>query len=146
MKTIHSLSIALAASLLLACGGGGSDEPTPIEPGKFITLTKELPAAASEQSVALTGLNSAVTQMNGHNATASWLTVSKETYTSGTPRLTLRATENLQTKARQAHIVCIAAKDTLTLTVVQAVYDATTDVNTTHDTPTDQPAYIPRPR
>ena len=106
-------------------------------------MTAELPAKASEEILTLTGLSSSISEMAGASQSASWLTVTKEAYTSGSPKVKLKATENLQTSKRTAYIVFIAAKDTLALTLNQAVYQSGTDVNNPSDTPTDQPAYAP---
>lgn len=152
IKNKHFLTLAFAASFaMLACGGSDDPDdpiipepqpPTPTVQGKFLTMTKELTAQAGEENMALTGLTSAITTMAGQNATASWLTVIKEEYTGGTPRVTLQVTENLQTAERQAYIVFVASRDTLALTVKQGVYSGGTDVNNPNDTPTDQPAYV----
>ena len=72
---------------------------------------------------------------------SSWLTITKEAYTSGAPKVKLKATENMQTTKRSAYVVFVAAKDTLALTINQAVYQSGTDVNNPNDTSTDQPAY-----
>ena len=152
MNTFNLKHIALAvcASLALAaCGGGDEPDPTPVpEPtpatqGKFITQTCDMPAQASEQTVTLRGLTSAVTRQTG---TVDWLTAQLLPYSSGTPQVLLRTTENLGTTARQFQLVFIASRDTLALSVRQAAYSATggTDVSTPTDTPTDQPAYMPR--
>lgn len=156
MKWTKILTLIFVASMtLLSCGGGDdSDGPTPPTPpspnqptptakGKFLTMTWDLPAKASEETLSLTGLNSSISEMAGASQSASWLTVTKEAYTSGTPKVKLKATENLQTSRRSAYIVFVAANDTLALTINQAVYQSGTDVNNPNDTPTDQPAYSP---
>jgi hypothetical protein len=108
-------------------------------------MTCDLPPQASEQTVTLTGLSSKITKMAGQDFTSEWLTVTQQNYTSGTPRVTLTATENLQTTARSAYIVLVATNDTLALTVRQTTYTGGgTDVDTPHDTSTDQPAYSRR--
>lgn len=142
--------IFVACFTLLSCGGSDDpDDPTPPTPnpptpttnGKFLTMSHELPAKASEEVLTLTGLSSSISQMAGEDHTSSWLTVTKEAYTSGAPKVKLKATENLQTTKRSAYVVFVAAKDTLALTINQAIYQSGTDVNNPSDTPTDQPAY-----
>ena len=156
MKTIKLLSIIFAACCVLwSCGGGDDDssipEPTP-QPtphpqpsgGKFLTMSYNMPATASQETIALTGLSSSITTMTGQQQ-SPWLTVSKEPYTSGVPKVTLTTVDNPDNKARTAYVVFVAARDTLALTVKQAASSGTpsggTDVDNLHDSTTDQPAY-----
>ena len=153
MKTIKYLSIALAACLTLTSCGGSDDPDDPINPtpqpqpptpstqGKFLAMKHDLPAKASEEIFTLEGLTSSISKMAGEEYSSSWLTVTKEAYTSGAPKVKLKATENLSTTKRSGYVVFVAAKDTLALTITQAIYTSGTDVNNPTDTPTDQPAY-----
>lgn len=152
MKTIKILSIALMAVLTLTACGGGSDDPddpytptpqppTPQTQGKFLMQTLNMPADASENTVALNGLTTAINRTT-HVGTVSWMTVKEETYSSGTPRVSVSCLQNLETTARSHDVIFIAASDTLLLTVNQAAYEGGgTDINNPSDTPTDQPAY-----
>ena len=152
MKTSRILTIALLAALALAaCGGSGDDPddpytptpqpPTPQTQGKYSEQTLNMPADASESTVALNGLSAAIS-LTKHVGNASWMSVTEQTYASGTPRVTVACTQNLETAARSHDIIFIASKDTVLLTVRQAAYPGGgTDVNTPSDTPTDQPAY-----
>ena len=155
MKTLRILSIALTAILALAACGGGSDDPddpytptpnppTPQTQGKYLRQTHNMPADASESTVTLNGLSSAISRTT-HVGTASWITVTNQPYSSGTPRVTVACQQNLETTARSHDVIFIAANDTVQLTVNQAVYaGGGTDVNNPSDTPTDQPAYSRR--
>lgn len=146
-----SLWALLFILLLAACGGGGGDEPeptptptpTPGTTGKHLQQTCDLPAAAAEQVVTLNGLTSGVSRQVG---TVGWLSTELLPYTSGTPQVLLKASENLEMQARQHQVQFIAQRDTVTLTVRQAAYSANGGTDTGHpqDTPTDQPAYSPR--
>ena len=148
-----SLWALLFILLLAACGGGGGDEPeptptptptpTPGTTGKHLQQTCDLPAAATEQVVTLNGLTSGVSRQVG---TVGWLSTELLPYTSGTPQVLLKASENLEMQARQHQVQFIAQRDTVTLTVRQAAYSANGGTDTGHplDTPTDQPAYSPR--
>ena len=150
MKTTKILSILFTVCLtLLSCGGGSSNDPipdpkpqppTPNTPkGKHLTQTCDMPADASENVVTLTGLTSEVTRKSG---SASWLTTTLESYTSGTPKVKVACTQNLTTETRQQDVTFIATNDTLVLTVRQTVYSGDgTNVDNPNDTPTDQPAY-----
>ena len=153
MKSMKYLSIAFFACLaLLSCGGSDDPDdpinptpnpPTPSAQGKFLTMKCDMPAEASEKIVSLTGLTSRITSQVQAIATP-WLTVTQETYTSGTPQVKVACTQNLETKVRIMDTVFLANqdKDTLLFTVRQAAYTGGgTDVNNPSDTPTDQPAY-----
>ena len=151
MKTMKYILMAITALTLISCGGGDEPEPdpkptptpTPTEKGKFLTQTCNMPAKASETVVALQGLTKAIDRFSPPD---SWLTIIRQAYTSGTPSVQLTASENLQFEARQQDITFYAGRDTLVLTVRQVAYDDTSgaEVDNTHDTPTNQPAYSPR--
>ena len=149
MKTMKYILMAFTALTLISCGGGDEPEPTPTptptptQKGKFLTQTCSMPAGASETIVALLGLTTAVDRFSTPD---SWLTVIRQAYTSGTPSVQLTATENMASEARQQDVTFYAGRDTLVLTVRQAAYNASSgaDMDNTHDTPTDQPAYRPR--
>ena len=129
MKTMKYILMAFTALVLISCGGGDEPEPnptpTPTGKGKFLTQSCNMPAEATETVVSLNGLTAAVDKFN---TPESWLTVIRQVYISGTPTVELSAREN-----------------TLVLTVRQAAYNASSgaDMGSTHDTPTNQPAYIP---
>ena len=145
MKTIKILAtICAAAMLLTACGGGDSDgsssssDPINSDPtsGKTYTAELTLPAQASEQTVTLDKLSSAVSTLQ---CSESWLTVEKEVYISGTPKVKLRWTENTTDNPRKCVVtVTTTTGDQLIISVTQKVKNADTD--SSHDTKTDQPA------
>ncbi len=139
--------VLIASLALFSCGGDDSELPTP-QPstpsakGKFLTQTCNMPADASETTVKLFGLSSAITRKSG---SASWLTTTVEPYTSGTPEVLVACTQNLQTESRSMDVVFLASNDTLVLTVIQGVYTGGgTDIDNPNDTHTDQPAYSKR--
>ena len=146
MKKMKYILMAITALTLISCGGGDEPEPTPTptptEKGKHLTQSCNMPAEATETVVSLNGLTKAIDRFTTPD---SWLTVIRQTYASGTPAVQLSARENTQTEARQQDITFYAGRDTLVLTVHQAAYPASSgaDVGNTHDTPTDQPAYMP---
>ena len=100
-----------------------------------------MPAEASEKTVTLTGLSTAISRQV-QAAGKDWLTVTQVPYTPGTPQVKVACTQNLQTSQRAMDVVFIAASDTLLLTVRQAVFTGGgTDVTDPNDTPSDQPAF-----
>lgn len=158
MNKMKYLALALMtamASLLFSCGGGDDDggggdpytppvtpTPNPTAKGKFLTKTLDMPAEASEDVVALTGLSAAISRTAG---SVSWLTITPLSYVSGAPQIKVTVTANLQTEIRHQDVTFYAANDTLLLTVRQNGAKAGgTDVTDPNDTPTDQPAYAPR--
>ncbi len=159
--TIKMLSAIFAAALTLtACGGEDPVEPTPPptptpdpdpEPpsGKYLTMTCDMPADASETTVTLSGLTSEVT---GKSGSAAWLTTTLLPYTSGTPQLTVTCQQNLTTAERLQDVMLLArsqasttkyeVSDTLVLTVRQTVYQGGgVDADNPNDTYSDQPAF-----
>ena len=147
MKTFKILFIILAAMLgLTSCESESDPEPQPPTPtakGKFFSMRCDMPSEASEKTVSLTGLTSAITQQVQAIST-SWLTVMQLPYTSGTPKVSEACTENKESTRRVMDIVFLANSDTLLLTDRQDGYtggagDGGIDVPT--DTSTDQPAY-----
>ena len=149
MKTFKFLFIILAATLVLTSCESESDPepqpPTPTTNGKFFSLRCDMPAEASEKTISLTGLTTAITRQVQAIST-SWLTVTQLPYTSGTPKVSVACTQNLESSRRVMDIVFLANndKDTLLLTVRQ---DGSTGgsgdggIDVPSDTPTDQPAY-----
>ena len=75
MNWTRMLSLLFVASMaLLSCGGSDDSDdtipptpnpPTPTTKGKFLTMTAELPAKASEEILTLTGLSSSISEMAG---------------------------------------------------------------------------------
>lgn len=139
------------ALLTWNCGGGDSDDPeptptpTPNPPpttkGKYLTSTCDVGARSGTTSVSLTGLSAKVSNNTG---SASWLTITLEPYSSGTPKAELKVTENSEKASRQQDITFYSAKDTLVLTVRQAAFSANggTDMDSPFGTPSSQPGYV----
>jgi hypothetical protein len=142
MHTIKYYSMTLLAGFaLLVAGCGGSDDPDPVEPrGKRFVQVCNVEARASETTVSLTGLTAQVTRHTGANV---WLTVDILPYVSGTPQVKVTTAENDETAVRQQELVFYAARDTLVLTVRQAVFasEGGADMNQPFDTPSDEQAY-----
>lgn len=143
--------MAAFACASLSCGGGdGQNDPyTPPSPptpqpttkGKHFAKTLDMPAEASDDVMALTGLTTAVSKTSG---SAPWLTITTLSYVSGTPQVKVSVTANLQSEARQQDVSFFAAADTLVLTVRQSGYKGGDGgVDHPNDILTDQPAYAP---
>lgn len=150
MKNLKYIAMGLLASLALltwSCGGSDSDdpEPTPTPPqpttkGRHLTKTHDMTAKSEAATISLSGLSAEVSRNTG---SASWLTVTVKPYTSGTPEVELKVTENSEKTSRQQDITFYAAKDTLVLTVRQAAFNANggTDTESPFGTPSSQPGY-----
>lgn len=94
---------------------------------------------AATQSVKLNNLNTAVNQIDTE-AGVDWLTVEKESYTSGSPSVKLTVTANDDTKERSTTVTVTAENgDKVVLTVKQA--ERTYGIDDPHNNQSDQPAY-----
>ena len=143
MKKIKILASLCFVTIVLAAwgggdGGGSSNDPTNIDPsGKTYTAELELQAAAAEQTVKLDNLSSAIATIQ---CSESWLTLEKEAYTSGAPKVKVRWTENTSDSDRKCNVtITTTTSDKLIISVTQKAKAVDTDGS--HDTVTDQPAY-----
>ena len=152
MKRISILCIALLGLMMVVACGGSSDDggnhtidpPTPDNP-KTYSQSVTMEAKDGDVTVTLSNLQSSVSNIaNG----CSWLTVTKQTYTSGAPSLLLHASENTETVERSCEVMITASNgDKVKLTVTQKAADSQeedkTGIDDTHESETDQPAYAP---
>ena len=139
---------ALSLIVITSCGGSKNDEADPYtDTGKIYAQNVFLPAEeANNVIVTLGDLRSAIKEMGGG---AEWLTVIKQNYTSGSPAISLTATDNMRngasTDVRSCTLTVIANDgNQVILTVIQEghQYEAPkTGIDDNHDIPTDQPAY-----
>lgn len=147
MKNFKIFLLALFSVLaLLACGGdddkGGGTPLDPITPeGKTYRQSVTLDAQGAEQTVTLSDLKSKIDDVE--NSNTDWLTVLQSTYTSGSPRIIVRATERTETTVRSGIVTIIAVSgDKVILTVTQqGAEEQKTGIDDSHDVPTDKPAY-----
>lgn len=153
------LAAIVSMCMMVACGGGGSDEPqSPLNPGgdngggsspKVYTQSITVPAQGGEQSMTLIDLKSAVSSIS---STPAWIVISPKQYTSGAPAIKLEVEENKATTERRAEVTILAVSgDKVVLTVTQQVGGsgsgstaAGTGIDDPHNEQTDQPAYAPR--
>lgn len=145
---ILSLLMTLAVMCVLsACGGDDNDEPSPLNPveseGRSYQQAETLPAEDADKTVTLTNLTTAVKDFEYYS---DWLTVSRQSYSSGSPTLHLTATDNVKdgetTSARSCTVTVTATSgDKVLLVVTQEGVERKTGIDDSHDMPTDQPAY-----
>ena len=147
MKNFRIIVFALFSVLALsACGGGDDDKGggTPLDPitpeGKTYRQNVTLDALGTQQTVTLSDLKSKID--NVQNST-NWLTVLISTYSSGSPKIELRATENISTQQRNVNVTITAVSgDRVILTVTQqGAEEQKAGIDDSHDVPTDKPAY-----
>lgn len=134
--------------VITSCGGDNKDESDPFtDNGKVYAQTMFLPAEnANNVIVVFRDLKNEIKEMGGG---AEWLMVIKQNYTSGSPAISLTATDNMKdgisTDARNCTLTVKAVNgDQVVLTVIQEghQYEAPkTGIDDSHNTPTDQPAY-----
>jgi len=150
MKRIMSYTLALLVMFsFAACGGedgddsgrssggntGGGSTHTP----QTYTQSVTLPAKDGEQIVTLSNLNSAVSSVS---SSPSWLVISPQFYSSGTPTLKLEFQENTETTERSCTITALASSgDKVVLTITQQAVETKTGIDDLHNEDTDQPAY-----
>lgn len=150
IKNKYSLLLAIVAIMTLVACGGDDNGPSPLNPvdteGKTYQQSETLPAESADKTVTLTNLKTAVKDIEYN---ADWLTVIKQTYTSGSPSLRLTATDNVKdgesTSARTCTVTVTAnSGDKVLLSVTQEGAERKTGIDDSHDVPTDQPAYSRR--
>ena len=144
MKNFAYILASMAVFLLTACGGGSSDDGDGSTPdGQTNRQSVTLSATNADMVVTLNKLTTEIQTVTG---AANWLTVIKESYTSGAPTLRLTATDNVKdgetTGNRSCNVTIIAKSgDKVILTVTQEGSESKTGIDDSHDVMTDQPAY-----
>ena len=145
-KIVSSVIMVVAMIALVSCHHH-KKETSPLNPveieGKTYQQSVTLLAENANETVTLTDLKTAVkdTEYN-----ADWLTITKQTYTSGSPSLHLTANDNVKdgasTDARSCTVTVTAnSGDKVILTVTQEGAKCKNGIDDSHDQPTDQPVY-----
>lgn len=134
--------------MITSCGDDKKDESDPFtDNGKVYAQTMFLPAEKASNVIYTFGdLRNAIKEIEGG---AEWLMVIKQNYTSGSPAISLTATDNMKdgfsTDARNCTLTVKAINgDQVVLTVIQEGHQyepPKTGIDDSHNTPTDQPAY-----
>ena len=148
---IFSLLLAFVAVIALAaCGGDDNSDSSPLNPvgpeGRTYQQSVTLPAQGADKTVSLTDLSTAIREME---EATDWLTVMKQSYTSGVPRVRLTASDNTNGNAATTERKCVVtitatSGDRVLLVVTQEGYEPEapkTGIDDSHDIVTDQPAY-----
>lgn len=134
MKNIRQYLLASIALLMLtACPSDSEPEP------QSFTQDVTLPSKGSEQVVTLIQLQASVATVENP---VSWLTVETQAYSSGSPRIKLRSTDNIIEVERKCNITINASSgDRLILSVRQQGAPKGTGIENLHSSQTDKPAY-----
>lgn len=139
MKSIKQYLLAcIAVFMLTACSDHNNEEE-----GQTYKQDVTLPAIASEQLVTLNHLNSSIETVKN---SASWLIVEQQFYSSGSPKVKLRSTDNTDKEERKCNVTITATSgDIVILTVTQQAANEEnsegTGIDDLHGTQTDKPAY-----
>ena len=139
ISTILSIALFVCVMAYSGCGSDSNDEAS-------FSQSVTIPAETASILVSLDKLNEPVESFKVKD---SWLNVTLAPYTSGAPVVKLNATNNPNTTERKT-MVSIETKThvRVELTVIQkGKPEAQPEGNTiedTHDTETDQPAYVPK--
>ena len=141
MKDKILFAIALMCTMLLtSCGGGGSDDGggSSNRPSTYY-MDINMDAAASSQTVVLSNLK---TNISTAVSSASWLTPSRQAYTSGSPKITIEATVNTASSSRNCTVTVTATGgNKVIINVIQKGTSQTSDQPQTKDEVSDQQPY-----
>ncbi len=149
-NNIFALVLVFMSVLSMTSCGDDKKETSPLNPveteGKTYQQSVTLDAEKVDQTVTLTNLKTAIKDIEYD---ADWLTVIKQTYTSGAPSLRLTATDNVKddetTSARSCTVTVTAISgDKVLLSVTQEGAERKTGIDDSHDMTTDQSAYSRR--
>ena len=141
MKDKILFAIALMCTMLLtSCGGGGSDDGggSSSSPSTYY-MDINLEETAGSQTVVLNNLKKDVSTAV---SSASWLTPSRQAYTSGSPKITIEATANTASSSRNCTVTVTATDgNKVIINVIQKGTSQTSDQPQTKDEVSDQQPY-----
>ena len=141
MKNKILFAIALMCTMLLtSCGGGGSDDGggSSSRPSTYY-MDINLEETAGSQTVVLSSLK---TNVSTAISSASWLTPSRQAYTSGSPKITIEATVNTASSSRNCTVTVTATDgNKVIITIIQKGTSQTSDQPQTKDEVSDQQPY-----
>ena len=141
MKNKILFAIALMCTMLLtSCGGGGSDDGggSSSSPSTYY-MDINLEETAGSQTVVLSNLK---TNVSTAISSASWLTPSRQAYTSGSPKITIEATANTASSSRNCTVTVTATDgNKVIINVIQKGTSQTSDQPQTKDEVSDQQPY-----
>ena len=108
MKDKILFAIAMMCTMLLtSCGGGGdSDDGTPSGPSTY-SMNVTVEASAYSQTIELSKLR---TNIASATCSATWVTLTRLSYTSGSPKIMVEVSENTASTSRSG-IVTVTATD-----------------------------------
>lgn len=137
MKYIKQYALACMALLMLTACPGHDDD------GQTYEQEVTLPSNASEQMVTLNSLSTSIESIKN---TATWLTVEQQFYSSGSPQVKLRSTDNTDQQERKCNVTITATSgEKVILTVTQQGTNSEnnegTGIDDLHGIQTDKPAY-----
>ena len=142
MKDKILFAIALMCTMLLtSCGGGGSDDGGGGTPSRTSTyyMDVSMDATAGSQTIVLNNLN---TDVSTAVSSASWLTPTRQAYTSGSPKIMIEATANTSTSSRNCTVTVTALNgNKVIITVIQKGTSQSSDQPETNDEVSDQQPY-----
>ena len=134
MKTIRQYLFAGIAILMLTACPSDSESET-----QSYTQDITLPSYASEQLVTINQLQSSIATVKN---SASWLTAEPQFYSSGSPKVKLRATANTAKAERKCNVTITASSgDKVTLSIIQQGTSDGAGIDDLHNSQTDKPAY-----
>ena len=106
-KYILLAIVAFACNVLLvSCGGGGSDDGGGGNTPRTYTKSITIDASSYSQVVNLSELK---TNIVSATSSQTWVTLTRNSYTSGSPSITIDVSENISTSSRMCDITVTAS-------------------------------------
>jgi len=143
LRRHHIFLIVAALSLLCSCTGLEGLLLDDLDlTNNFTTTSQSVSFSADQQTknVKLTDLKAAIDQVE---ESSSWVTVTPQSYSSGSPSVIITVTANSLTSSRSATVtITDTNKNRVNLTVSQE--GISNKINVIHNGTTDRPAYAPR--
>lgn len=130
----------MCTMLFTSCGGGGSDEGggTPSRTSTYY-MDVNLDAGVCSQTLVLNNLN---TNVSTATSSASWLTLTRQSYTSSSPQIIIEATANTSASSRNCTVTVTATDgNRVIITVIQKGTSQSTGQPETTDEVSDQQPY-----
>ena len=137
MKDRILFTIALLCiMLLMSCSGGGSGDGGDNPRTLTYYMDISIEATACSQIIVLNDLS---TNVSSATSSATWLTPTRRTYTSGAPSIMIEVTADTATSDRNCTVTVTAADgNKVIITVVQKGTSQTSDQPQTNDEVSDQ--------
>lgn len=141
MKDKILFAIALLCTMMLtSCGGGGgSDDGGSANRTNTYYMDINMDASASSQTIELSSLKSNISTAT---CSATWITLARQSYTTGSPKIMIEASANTSASSRNCTITVTATDgNKVIITVIQKGTSQTSGQPQTNNEVSDQQPY-----